>query len=231
MPRDGGEPAGGITDVTERVRKATAGLQGPKDGQKYNEAEKAELSKIEKECATSDDVRCDVVSLYRGGIYNLYKYQRYQDVRLVFAPELAIAFFGGDPDNFNFPRYDLDVSFVRVYRDGKPAKMDHYLKWSAGGAKDGEVTFVSGHPGGTSRLLTVAQLENIRDVTTAGAAAAPVRDARRADRIPAARAGAEAHRRPPAVRRGELPQGASAAGTRRWWTSGSSARWWPRSAS
>jgi hypothetical protein len=155
-----------ITDVTDRVRKATAGLQGDKDVQKYNEAEKAEQSKIEKECATGDDVRCDVVSLYRGGIYNLYKYQRYQDVRLVFAPELAIAFFGGDPDNFNFPRYDLDVSFVRVYRDGKPAKMDHYLKWSAGGAKDGEVTFVSGHPGGTSRLLTVAQLENIRDTVT-----------------------------------------------------------------
>ena len=134
--------------------------------QKYNEAEKAELSKIEKECATGDDVRCDVVSLYRGGIYNLYKYQRYQDVRLVFAPELAIAFFGGDPDNFNFPRYDLDVGFLRVYRDGKPAKLDNYLKWSNGGAKEGEVTFVSGHPGGTSRLLTVAQLENSRDVTT-----------------------------------------------------------------
>ena len=151
-----------ISDVTDRVRKATAGLAD----QKYNEAEKAELSKIEKECATGDDVRCDVVSLYRGGIYNLYKYQRYQDVRLAFAPELAIAFFGGDPDNFNFPRYDLDVSLLRVYRDGKPAKLDHYLKWSSGGAKEGEVTFVSGHPGGTSRLLTVAQLENSRDVTT-----------------------------------------------------------------
>ncbi len=151
-----------ISDVTDRVRKATAGLAD----QKYNEAEKAELSKIEKECATGDDVRCDVVSLYRGGIYNLYKYQRYQDVRLVFAPELAIAFFGGDPDNFNFPRYDLDVSLLRVYRDGKPAKLDNYLKWSNGGAKEGEVTFVSGHPGGTSRLLTVAQLENSRDVTT-----------------------------------------------------------------
>jgi hypothetical protein len=153
-----------ITDVTERVRKATAGLQDAKDLQRYNEAEKAELSRIEKECATSADLRCDVVTLYRGGIYNLYKYQRYQDVRLVFAPEMEIAFFGGDPDNFNFPRYNLDVSFLRVYRDSKPAHMDHYLRWSAAGARDGEVTFVSGHPGGTSRSLTVSQLVQTRDV-------------------------------------------------------------------
>jgi hypothetical protein len=148
-----------ITDVTARMRKATAGLAD----QKYNEAEKAEMSRIEKECATSADLRCDVVSLYRGGVYDLYKYRRFQDVRLVFAPEFAIAFFGGDPDNFNFPRYDLDVAFVRVWKDDKPAHMDHYLRWSAAGAKDGDVTFVSGHPGGTSRQLTVAQLEYLRD--------------------------------------------------------------------
>jgi hypothetical protein len=150
-----------ITDVTARVRSATAGLAD----QKYNEAEKAELSRIEKECATSADVRCDVVTLYRGGIYNLYKYQRFQDVRLVFAPEVSIAFFGGDPDNFNFPRYDLDVTFLRVYREGKPARLDHHLAWSPAGAADGDVTFVSGHPGGTSRQLTVAQLEYLRDVS------------------------------------------------------------------
>jgi hypothetical protein len=155
-----------ISDVTERVRKATAGLQDPKDLQKYNEAEKAELSRIEKECATSADLRCDVVTLYRGGIYNLYKYQRYQDVRLVFAPEMEIAFFGGDPDNFNFPRYNLDLSFLRVYRDGKPAPMAHHLRWSASGARDGDVSFVSGHPGGTSRSLTVSQLVQTRDVST-----------------------------------------------------------------
>jgi hypothetical protein len=149
-----------ITDVTERVRKATAGLAD----QKYNEAEKAEQSRIEKECATSPDVRCDVVSLYRGGVYNLYKYQRYQDVRLVFAPEKSIAFFGGDPDNFNFPRYDLDLSFLRVYRDGKPARVDHHLTWSQTGVSEGDVTFVPGNPGGTSRQLTVAQLEYLRDV-------------------------------------------------------------------
>jgi hypothetical protein len=149
-----------ITDVTERVRKATAGLA---DG-RYNEAEKAELSRIEKECSTSADVRCDVVTLYRGGVYNLYKYRRFQDVRLVFAPEFSIAFFGGDPDNFNFPRYTLDAAFLRVYQDGKPARLDHFFRWSTAGAKDGEVTFVSGHPGGTSRQLTVAQLQYLRDV-------------------------------------------------------------------
>jgi Peptidase S46 len=149
-----------ISDVTARINQATKGLAD----QKYNEAEKAEMSKIEKECATSDAVRCDVVSLYHGGVYNLYKYKRYQDVRLVFAPEFAIAFFGGDPDNFNFPRYDLDVSFLRVYENGQPAKMEHFLKWSPAGVKEGDLTFVSGQPGGTSRALTVAQLEYTRDV-------------------------------------------------------------------
>src|SRR3712207_1554774 len=115
-------------------------------------------SKIEKDCATSDQLRCDVVTLYQGGKYNLYKYRRFQDVRLVFAPEHAIAFFGGDPDNFEFPRYDLDVSFIRVYQDGKPAPTPNHFKWSKGGAKEGELTFVSGHPGRTSRGLTVAEL-------------------------------------------------------------------------
>jgi hypothetical protein len=150
----------GITDVTARVRAATKGLTG----QRYNDAEKAETARIEKECATSDAVRCDVVSLYRGGVYSLYRYRRFQDVRLVFAPEFAIAFFGGDPDNFNFPRFDLDVSFLRVYEDGKPAKLDHFLLWSKAGTKEGDATFVSGHPGGTSRQLTVAQLTYARDV-------------------------------------------------------------------
>lgn len=152
-----------ITDVTERVRKATAGLTG----RKYNEAEKAEQSRIEQACAAGPDsaeIRCDVVTLYRGGVYKLYKYRRFQDVRLVFAPELAIAFFGGDPDNFNFPRYNLDLAFLRVWKDGKPAPMQHHLRWSPSGVREGDVTFVSGHPGGTSRQLTVAQLDYLRDI-------------------------------------------------------------------
>ena len=149
-----------ITDVTDRINAATKGLTGAR----FNEANKAEQSRIEKECAQSDDVRCDVVTLYRGGRYHLYKYQRHQDVRLTFAPEFASAFFGGDPDNFNFPRYDLDVTFLRVYKDGKPLSGGHHFKWSAQGAKEGDLTFVAGHPAKTSRDLTMAEFEYLRDV-------------------------------------------------------------------
>jgi Peptidase S46 len=149
----------GVSDVTARMNKATAG----KSGRDFFLAQRGEQAAIEKECQTAETLRCEVVSLYRGGIYDVYKYQRFQDVRLVFAPEFAIAFFGGDPDNFMFPRYDLDVAFVRVYQDGKPAAMKNWLRWSAAGAKDGELTFVAGNPGGTNRKLTVAQLEYQRD--------------------------------------------------------------------
>jgi len=151
-----------ITDVTKRVQDATK-TAAP---DKFNDVQKGAIAKIEQDCAGgSDDVRCEVVTLYRGGRYDLYKYRRFQDIRLVFAPEFSIAFFGGDPDNFMFPRYDLDMSMVRIYgKDGKPMKMDHNLKWSQGGAKDNDVTFVVGNPGGTSRTLTVAQLEMDRDV-------------------------------------------------------------------
>ena len=149
-----------IDDVTERMRKATGGLEGPR----YNEAQRAEIARIEKECQATEALRCEVVTLYHGGVYDLYKYRRFQDVRLVFAPEFAIAFFGGDPDNFEFPRYDLDVAFLRVYDGGKPARMDHWFRWSPAGAKENEVTFVTGNPGHTSRLLTVAELEFARDV-------------------------------------------------------------------
>jgi hypothetical protein len=148
-----------ITDVTEQVTKATQG----KEGAAFRDAQRAEIARLEKDCSTAPDTRCDVVSLYQGGMYNLYKYQRFQDVRLVFAPEEAIAFFGGDPDNFEFPRYDYDVAFVRVYQDNKPAKVDDFFRWSAKGAQAGELTFVSGQPGGTSRLLTQAQLLYQRD--------------------------------------------------------------------
>ncbi len=150
-----------ISEVTKTVAGATKGLSGAE----YNAKRKAAMASIEKACAANDDkVRCDVVELYHGGIYALYRYKRFQDVRLVFAPELAIAFFGGDPDNFNFPRYDLDVSFIRAYEDGKPAKTPNHFKWSAAGAKEGDLTFVSGHPGGTDRDLTLAELTFQRDV-------------------------------------------------------------------
>jgi hypothetical protein len=149
-----------IDDVTGRVQDAAQGLTGDAAGKARREA----MSRIEKECGTSAGLRCEVVTLYRGGQYHLYRYRRFQDVRLVFAPEFAIAFFGGDPDNFEFPRYDLDVSFLRVYDGGKPARIDHWFRWSPEGVKDGELTFVSGNPGSTSRLETVAQLAFARDV-------------------------------------------------------------------
>jgi len=149
-----------ISDVTSRIALATQGTTGAE----LNRTLKAEESRIEKECATTDEVRCDVVSLYRGGRFHLYEYRRFQDVRLAFAPEISIAFFGGDPDNFNFPRYDLDVSFLRIWKDNRPASTPDYLRWSAIGAKEGDLTFVSGHPGSTSRNLTIAELAYLRDV-------------------------------------------------------------------
>ncbi len=149
-----------ITDVTKRLQDATNGAK-PND---FNNIQRATIASIEKECATSDDFRCEVISLYHGGRYDLYKYRRFQDIRLVFAPEDRIAFFGGDPDNFNFPRYDLDVSMVRIYGgDGKPLKNAEHLAWSDGKLKEGDLTFVSGNPGGTSRGLTLAQFDDERD--------------------------------------------------------------------
>jgi len=152
-----------ISDVTARVQGATKGLA---PGKEFNDKRKAVMAEIEKECAGGNEkLRCDVVELYHGGQYSLYRYKRFQDVRLVFAPEMAIAFFGGDPDNFNFPRYDLDVSFIRAYEDDKPARTEHHFKWSPQGAKEGDLTFVSGHPGGTERELTMAELQYQRDVS------------------------------------------------------------------
>ena len=151
-----------ITDVTAELNKATQGMSG----KQYADTLKAKMSELEQSCSAGNaKVRCDIVTLYQGGQYNLYKYRRFQDVRLVMAPEHAIAFFGGDPDNFEFPRYDLDVTFLRVYEDGKPADTSkNFFKWSEKGAKEGDLTFVSGHPGRTSRGLTVAELEFHRDV-------------------------------------------------------------------
>jgi hypothetical protein len=149
-----------ITDVTDKIKEATKNLSD----KEFNDALKATMTKLETECSEKKDtLRCDVVTLFHGGKYHLYKYRRFQDVRLVFAPEFAIAFFGGDPDNFMFPRYDFDISFLRVYEDNKPYLSKDHFSWSSAGAKDGDLTFVSGHPGRTSRLQTVSELEYYRD--------------------------------------------------------------------
>jgi len=151
-----------IADVTARVKQATAG----KSGEAYSKADKAIKSEIEKECVAEDSAstRCDVVDLYHGGVYALYKYHRYQDVRLVFAPEFEMAFFGGDPDNFNFPRYDLDMGMLRAWEGGKPATVADYFPFSKDGAADGEMVVTIGNPGGTDRQLTIAELESARDL-------------------------------------------------------------------
>lgn len=149
-----------ITDVSDKVTKATAG----KTGAAYTAALREVSASIEKSCQTSDDRRCEVVDLYHGGQFMLYRYKKYTDVRVVMAPELAIAFFGGDPDNFEFPRYDLDMSFVRAYENGKPASTPEHFTWSAAGPKDGELSFISGDPGSTEREITSAERVFARDV-------------------------------------------------------------------
>lgn len=149
-----------IQDVTERMAKATTGLSG----KAYNDAKNAEKSRIESECGKSQNIRCDVVELYNGARHHLYRYQRYQDVRMVFAPEYDVGFFGGDPDNFQFPRYNLDASLLRAYDNGKPARVKDWFTVSTHGIKAGELSLVTGHPGSTERQLTVAQLERARDI-------------------------------------------------------------------
>jgi Peptidase S46 len=149
-----------IRDVTAEVQGATAG----KTGDAANKALNAKRAELQQSCGSDNSVRCDVVSLYHGGVYDLYRYKRYNDVRLVFAPEYSVAQFGGDPDNFNFPRFDFDIGIVRAYEGGKPAASPDYLKWSANGSKGGDLVFVTGNPGGTSRGLTMSQLAFERDM-------------------------------------------------------------------
>lgn len=151
-----------MEDVTARVLAAVKPGMSEKEA---NDARKAAIAAIERESMEKTGLRSDVVTLYQGGEYWLYRYKKYTDVRLVFAPEQQIAFYGGDPDNFTYPRYDLDMALFRVYENGKPVKPQHYLKWNPEGAKDGELVFVSGHPGSTNRLYTMAQLETLRDVS------------------------------------------------------------------
>jgi hypothetical protein len=151
----------GMQDVTARVQGTAKGIS---DAAKALKAREAEVAAIAKESKDKTGLRSDVVSFYDGGEYWLYQYKVYTDVRLVFAPEQQAAFFGGDPDNFTYPRYDLDMAIFRVYENGKPIHSDNYLKWSAKGAAPGELIFISGHPGSTSRQDTMAQLKVERDI-------------------------------------------------------------------
>jgi hypothetical protein len=148
-------------DVTARVQGAVK--QGASD-REANEQRRAAMAAIEKESTDTTKLKSDVVTLYAGGEYWVYRYKKYTDVRLVFAPEEQIAFFGGDYDNFTYPRYNLDVTFLRVYENDQPAKTEHYFKWSAKGPADGEFVVLSGNPGSTNRLLTNAQLQYQRDL-------------------------------------------------------------------
>lgn len=149
-----------LENVTDKVDAAIASATSDKDAAAKRQSVLANLA---KESSDKTGLRSDIVTLYNGGEYWIYRYKKYTDIRLVFAPELQLAQFGGDPDNFTYPRYDLDVSFVRVYENGQPIKTDNFLRWSKAGAEENDLVFVSGHPGSTSRQDSVAQLEYFRD--------------------------------------------------------------------
>jgi hypothetical protein len=151
-----------IEDVTARVNGAVK--PGVSDAQAFA-ARRAEIAAIEAESTKATGLRSDVVTLYQGAQYNLYRYKKYTDVRLVFVPEFQAAFFGGDPDNFNFPRFNIDMALVRVYENDQPVHPPSYFKWSTAGAKEGDLVFVTGNPGSTARLNTVAHLEELRDTS------------------------------------------------------------------
>jgi hypothetical protein len=150
----------GIEDVTAQVN---AGVKPGMTGAQVLAAQKAEQAKLEKECNEKTGLRCNTITLYAGGEYDLYKYKKYTDVRLVVAPEFGIAFFGGDPDNFTYPRWDIDFALFRVYENDKPVKPEHSLTWNSAGPKENELVLVSGNPGATARLDTLAQIEFDRD--------------------------------------------------------------------
>ena len=150
-----------MQDVTDQVRAAKLPSMSDADA---NTAIKAAMTGLEKACHDQTGKKCEVVTLYAGGRYELYTFDKYTDVRLVFAPERSVAFFGGDPENFTYPRFDYDMAIFRVYANGAPLQPANWLEWNAAGPKEGDTVFVSGHPGSTGRLETVAELHEDRDL-------------------------------------------------------------------
>ena len=149
-----------MEDITARVN---ANVKPGMTDALVLESQKAEQAQIEKDCNQKTGLRCDTITLYAGGEYDLYKYKKYTDVRLVVAPEFGIAFFGGDPDNFTYPRWDIDFAIFRIYENDRAVASRNFLPWNSAGPKEDELVLVSGNPGSTSRLDTVAQLEFERD--------------------------------------------------------------------
>jgi hypothetical protein len=149
-----------MEDVTTRIRAAVTASATAKQVEQRDKA----INDMQASCQAETHLVCEVVTFYQGGKYSLYRYKRYSDVRLVMAPEETISFFGGDPDNFTYPRYDIDVTLLRVYDNDQPMHIEHYLRWNSNGFKEGDLTFVVGNPGSTGRLLTMAQMEYLRDV-------------------------------------------------------------------
>ena len=152
-----------LKEIEEVTAAVNAAVQPGMSDEEAFRARRAVIAAIEKESQDKTGLRSEVVTLYQGAEYHLYRYQKYTDIRLVFAPEEQLAFYGGDPDNFEYPRFDLDICLFRAYEQGRPARIEHYLSWSQAGPADHELVFVSGHPGRTDRLRTVAELEYLRD--------------------------------------------------------------------
>ena len=172
-----------IEDVTAKVNEAVKPGMSSAD---TLAARRSAIAAIEKDSQEKTGLEAEVVTLYQGGQYHLYLYKKFTDVRLVFAPEFDAAFYGGDPDNFTFPRYCLDMTIWRVYENGKPFQAKTYLPWSTSGVKEGDAVFTSGHPGATQRLNTVAHLEFLRDHALPLSIDTFTADSRRARRLPEA---------------------------------------------